>query len=280
MITINTISDIKFSFNGINYLKNFTPIVTGNKIEIINTYDSKIKLTDFPTDYTEFTVDGNTFANVGLLQDALLLVIFTRSSLSGGGGGIQSVVAGTNITVDNTDPLNPVVSASGGGSSANSIVFEVAISQNILASTLWYSRVSTNQNIFNATFTTNASLTPANDFADHPIQSPCNILPFQGKLKKVMVRGHSNISATDVRMVILKSIGNSVAVVASSKIIADKTFNTHSPNSSYYLAEFSGTELDTTTVLDLGTELRVLLFNNNVASNLYTTTVAIEVEEI
>lgn len=33
----------------------------------------------------------------------------------GGGGGIQSVVAGTNVTVDNTDPLNPVVSATGGG---------------------------------------------------------------------------------------------------------------------------------------------------------------------
>lgn len=29
--------------------------------------------------------------------------------------GIQSVVAGTNVTVDATDPLNPIVSASGGG---------------------------------------------------------------------------------------------------------------------------------------------------------------------
>ena len=31
-------------------------------------------------------------------------------------GGIQSIVAGTNVTIDNTDPLNPVVSATGGGS--------------------------------------------------------------------------------------------------------------------------------------------------------------------
>ena len=30
-------------------------------------------------------------------------------------GGVQSVVAGTNITVDDTDPANPIVSASGGG---------------------------------------------------------------------------------------------------------------------------------------------------------------------
>lgn len=32
-----------------------------------------------------------------------------------GAGGIQSIVAGTNITVDDTDPLNPIVSATGGG---------------------------------------------------------------------------------------------------------------------------------------------------------------------
>ena len=35
------------------------------------------------------------------------------SSLGGGSGGVQSVVAGTNITVDDTDPANPIVSAEG-----------------------------------------------------------------------------------------------------------------------------------------------------------------------
>ena len=33
----------------------------------------------------------------------------------GGGGGITSIVAGANVTVDNTDPKNPRVSAAGGG---------------------------------------------------------------------------------------------------------------------------------------------------------------------
>lgn len=33
----------------------------------------------------------------------------------GGGGIVDSVVAGTNITVDDTDPANPIVSATGGG---------------------------------------------------------------------------------------------------------------------------------------------------------------------
>lgn len=31
-----------------------------------------------------------------------------------GGTGIQSIVAGDNITVDDTDPNNPIVSATGG----------------------------------------------------------------------------------------------------------------------------------------------------------------------
>lgn len=33
----------------------------------------------------------------------------------GAGSGVQSVIAGTNITVDSSDPQNPVVSATGGG---------------------------------------------------------------------------------------------------------------------------------------------------------------------
>ena len=37
------------------------------------------------------------------------------------GGGIQSVVAGTNITIDDTDPLNPIISASGGGGAVDSV---------------------------------------------------------------------------------------------------------------------------------------------------------------
>lgn len=32
-----------------------------------------------------------------------------------GGSGVETIVAGTNITVDATDPANPIVSSSGGG---------------------------------------------------------------------------------------------------------------------------------------------------------------------
>lgn len=36
--------------------------------------------------------------------------------------GVQSIVAGTNITVDNTDPFNPIVTASGGGGAALDLI--------------------------------------------------------------------------------------------------------------------------------------------------------------
>jgi len=34
-----------------------------------------------------------------------------------GDGVVQSIVAGDNITIDNTDPLNPIINSTGGGSS-------------------------------------------------------------------------------------------------------------------------------------------------------------------
>jgi len=43
-------------------------------------------------------------------------------------GIMHSVVAGTNITVDNTDPANPIVSSTGGGGTVNSVVAGTNIS--------------------------------------------------------------------------------------------------------------------------------------------------------
>jgi len=53
-----------------------------------------------------------TFASVELLRTRLNALNYSPYLEN---GAIQSIVAGTNVTVDNTDPLNPIVSASGGG---------------------------------------------------------------------------------------------------------------------------------------------------------------------
>lgn len=62
--------------------------------------------------------------------------VIISDSATSGTPGIQSVVAGTNVTVDDTDPLNPVVSATGGGSDRRTVT-AVASSSGIV--TLDYS---------------------------------------------------------------------------------------------------------------------------------------------
>lgn len=52
--------------------------------------------------------------NIDIIQQCEEVVV----NISECGGGIQSIVAGANVTVDDTDPLNPIVSASGGGGGA------------------------------------------------------------------------------------------------------------------------------------------------------------------
>jgi len=83
MIVINNIDSQRFSFNGVEYYKNFTPIVIGDKIRILNTYDSSIELTDSPRLYSEFSVNNLVFDNVASLQSYLLPIVFSRLSLNG-----------------------------------------------------------------------------------------------------------------------------------------------------------------------------------------------------
>lgn len=63
----------------------------------------------------DFTYDDATPAISGVLTAAI------HSSLSLADSAVQSVVAGTNVTVDNTDPQNPIVSAAGGGGGSGTV---------------------------------------------------------------------------------------------------------------------------------------------------------------
>lgn len=63
-----------------------------------------INVTPTFQDVTINTVDNVTVINVNTVS-----------------GGIQSIVAGTNVNVDNTDPLNPIVSSDGGGGGVETV---------------------------------------------------------------------------------------------------------------------------------------------------------------
>lgn len=75
-------------------------------------------LTGIPEDNALFIMQAgaSTFRVTGLQL---------RQAYGGGGGGsggVQSVQPGTGIAVDNTDPANPIVSATGGGGGGNGTV--------------------------------------------------------------------------------------------------------------------------------------------------------------
>jgi len=104
MIVINNVDSQKFSFNGVEYFKNFTPIVVGDKIRILNTYDSSIELTDAPRLFSEFEVNGIVYASASLLQTALLPILYTRATL--GGGAVNSVNGETGAVILNANDVS------------------------------------------------------------------------------------------------------------------------------------------------------------------------------
>lgn len=72
-----------------------------NNITLVGTSGNKIN--------DGATVIINTNGQSGYVKCLGLNDYIYDAPSSGGGGGVQSVVAGTGITVDNTDPANPVV---------------------------------------------------------------------------------------------------------------------------------------------------------------------------
>jgi hypothetical protein len=82
MNIISTINDKRFSFNNIQYLKNYVTEVHGNKIEIFNCYEREDVLAEL-AHYSTFMVDGVRYPNALALQAALLPVLYSRSNLGG-----------------------------------------------------------------------------------------------------------------------------------------------------------------------------------------------------
>ena len=94
--------------------------------------DIVAKINELPTDEDDFKIDAKHIKNLPKVEnrpnaigvsnkylDQLLDVDLTGVTKtdgkyvlgSGGGSGVQSIVAGTNITVDDTDPANPIVAS-------------------------------------------------------------------------------------------------------------------------------------------------------------------------
>lgn len=77
MIVINDVNESTFSINGIVYTRNFTGIVLGNLIKIVNVYDSIFILREY-THYSDFLINGSSYASSALVQEQLSGILFVR----------------------------------------------------------------------------------------------------------------------------------------------------------------------------------------------------------
>jgi hypothetical protein len=72
--------------------------------------------------------------------------------------GVQSIVAGTNVTVNNTDPANPIVNATGGGGTPNPSVIVLNTTDGTIVTGTTVDTLSTSLLIPANTFTTSGIL--------------------------------------------------------------------------------------------------------------------------
>lgn len=87
-----------FTLNGVSYLKNFQSLISGDSIRIVNAYDSRLELLSW-TLYSEFTVDGSTFASAILLQENLVSKLFNRPAT---GSGLLETSTSNTLSFHNT----------------------------------------------------------------------------------------------------------------------------------------------------------------------------------
>lgn len=93
MIIINSVSNTRFSFNGIEYFRNYISVVRGDRVEIFNCYEREDIMLPL-THYSEVSLNGITYSNAADLQSALQSVIYSRATL---GADEVEVVEQNNI---------------------------------------------------------------------------------------------------------------------------------------------------------------------------------------
>ncbi|WP_417351273.1 pyocin knob domain-containing protein [Flavobacterium alkalisoli] len=93
MTIINSVSNTRFSFNGIEYFRNYISVVRGDRVEIFNCYEREDIMLSL-THYSEITLNGIIYSNAANLQSALQSVIYSRATL---GADEVEVVEQNNI---------------------------------------------------------------------------------------------------------------------------------------------------------------------------------------
>jgi hypothetical protein len=102
MIVIVDISPVYFSLNGIRYFKNFTPLVQGQKVSLVNTFDNRIVLYE-NKNISEITIDGDVYTDIEEFQEILLPVVYAKNA--GTGTGIENITEIPNRSYNDLQDL-------------------------------------------------------------------------------------------------------------------------------------------------------------------------------
>jgi len=82
MVTITNVDAKYFTLDGITYPKIYQPLISGTRgIGIYSIFDTKLQIVS-STDYTEYTVNGSTFASQSLAVAAILDVVYAPEGLT------------------------------------------------------------------------------------------------------------------------------------------------------------------------------------------------------
>ena len=140
----NNVTLIKGTINNdvsVNYLDfDYTSGTVNGDLAYITTKDTSIdfsfvagtarfidSLVPLPSRFAGSIESTGFILTNGTSDDVLLGDGSTTSLAAIGGGGVQSIVPGTNVTVDNTDPNNPVINASSSGGGYQNITENIDV---------------------------------------------------------------------------------------------------------------------------------------------------------
>lgn len=88
---INDYSAKMFTLNGIQYVRNFVATRRGNRVTIMNAYDTRFGL--ISGDYSEFIINGNTFGSAITVVSILSPILFVKDEVSMIGGESDNSIA-------------------------------------------------------------------------------------------------------------------------------------------------------------------------------------------